>query len=161
MVHRFPVETFLTIASVGLLNSFSWPTDPLNLALHGSNEIVCVSYWGFISKVHFKFCLILLYIIELSEWEHAFIIRYWCCKQCELLLNRFLIKDLRHKLNLLCHLPLSSIIDDKIRPLPLSQPRVQKNVRPPPLLSTPQPTKYLDPTSILTIRSLYIIYIIY
>jgi len=72
MVHRFPVETFLTIASVGLLNSFSWPTDPLNLALHGSNEIVCVSYWGFISKVHFKFCLILLYmyIVEPSGWEH-------------------------------------------------------------------------------------------
>src|SRR6218665_4123782 len=31
--HRFPVETFLTNASVGLLNSFSWPTDPLNLAI--------------------------------------------------------------------------------------------------------------------------------
>src|SRR6218665_2426290 len=31
-------------------------------------------------------------------------------------LNRFLIKDLCHKLNLLRHLPLSSIIDDKIRP---------------------------------------------
>src|SRR6218665_1530465 len=47
-----------------------WPTDPLNLALHGSNEIVCVSYWGFIPKVHFKFCLILLYIIESSKWEN-------------------------------------------------------------------------------------------
>ena len=54
------------------------------------------------------------------------IIRYWCCKQCELLFNKFLIKGLRHKLigNLLCHLPLSSIIDDKIS-------------TPPPLLSTP------------------------
>src|SRR6218665_2601380 len=40
----------------------SWPTDPLNLAVHGSNDIanVCVSYWGFIPKLHFKFCLILL-----------------------------------------------------------------------------------------------------
>jgi len=50
LVHKFPVETFLTNASVGLLNSFSWPTDPLNLALHGSNEIVCVSYLGVYSK---------------------------------------------------------------------------------------------------------------
>ena len=32
------------------------------------------------------------------------IIRYCCGKQCELLLNRFLIKDLHHKLNLLCQL---------------------------------------------------------
>src|SRR6218665_1924769 len=42
----------------------SWPTDPLNLAVpvHGSNDIVnvCVSYWGFIPKLQFKFCLILL-----------------------------------------------------------------------------------------------------
>src|SRR6218665_1196064 len=66
---RFPVETFLTNATVGLLNSFSWPTDPLNLALHGSNEIVCVSYWGFIPKLNFKLCLILLCIREQSEWE--------------------------------------------------------------------------------------------
>ena len=36
-LYRFPVETFLTNASVGLLNSCSWSTDPLNLALHGSN----------------------------------------------------------------------------------------------------------------------------
>jgi len=50
--------------------SLSWPADPLNLAVHGSNEIVCVSYWGFIPKLHFKFCLILLYIIEQNEWEH-------------------------------------------------------------------------------------------
>src|SRR6218665_2551416 len=28
----------------------SWPTDPLNLAVHGSNEIVCVSYWGVYPK---------------------------------------------------------------------------------------------------------------
>src|SRR6218665_982807 len=35
---------------------------PNNLAVHGSNDIVnvCVSYWGFIPKLHFKFCLILL-----------------------------------------------------------------------------------------------------
>src|SRR6218665_4207923 len=40
----------------------SWPTDPLNLAVHDSNNIVnvCVSYWGFIPKLHFKLCLILL-----------------------------------------------------------------------------------------------------
>src|SRR6218665_382853 len=68
IVHRFPVETFLTkCISRPILNSFSWPTDPLNLALHSCNEIVCVSYWGFIPKVHFKFCLILLYIIEPSK----------------------------------------------------------------------------------------------
>src|SRR6218665_2613591 len=50
----------------------NWPTDHLNLAVHGSNDIVnvCVGYWGFIPKLHFKFCLILLYIIEQSEWEH-------------------------------------------------------------------------------------------
>src|SRR6218665_180365 len=42
----------------------SWPTDPLNLAVpvHVSNDIVnvCVSYWWFIPKLQFKFCLILL-----------------------------------------------------------------------------------------------------
>jgi len=54
--HRFPVETFLTNASVGLP--------------HGSNEIVYVSYCEFIPKLHFKFCLILLCITEQSEWEH-------------------------------------------------------------------------------------------
>ena len=69
IVHRFPVETFLTNALVGLLYSFSWPTDPLNL-VGPSNEIVCLSYWGFILKVNFKFCLILLNIIEPSKWEH-------------------------------------------------------------------------------------------
>ena len=37
---RFPVEAFLTNALV--LNSFSWPTDTLNLAMHGSNEIVAL-----------------------------------------------------------------------------------------------------------------------
>src|SRR6218665_1502144 len=41
----------------------------LNLALHGSNEIVCVSYWGFIPKLQFKICLILLSIREQSEWK--------------------------------------------------------------------------------------------
>src|SRR6218665_1219553 len=150
MVHRFPVDTFFTIASVGLLNSFSRPTDPLNLALHGSNEM---SYWGLISKVRFKFCLILLYRTK-RMGASLIIIRYWCCKQCELLLNRFLIKDLHQKLNLLCHLPLSSIIDDKIRP-PTSFSFVGKKFRPPPpLLSTPHLQKISTPTSILTIRSL-------
>src|SRR6218665_2530441 len=50
--------------------ALSWPADPLNLAVHGRHEIVCVSYWGFIPKLHFNFCLILLYIIEQNEWEH-------------------------------------------------------------------------------------------
>src|SRR6218665_3396734 len=53
------------------------------------------------------------------------IIRYCCGKHCELLLNRFLMKDLHLILNLLRHLPLSSIIDGKIRPPPLFQPRVE------------------------------------
>src|SRR6218665_832057 len=73
------------------------------------------------------------------------IISECCGKQCELLLHRFLIKDLHHKLNLLCHLPLSSIIHDKIRPPPLFQPCVKNKFRH--LFSRP-------PTSILTIRSL-------
>src|SRR6218665_4210618 len=73
------------------------------------------------------------------------IIRYCCGKKCELFLNRCLIRDLHHKLNLLCHLPLSSIIDDKIRSPPLVQPRVGKKFDPTPLLSTPPPTKNLDP----------------
>src|SRR6218665_981317 len=66
-------------------------------------------------------------------------------KQRELLLNRFLIKDLNHKLNLLCHLPFSSIIDEKIRP-PTSF-----STHPPKKISTltsshnPPPTKNLDP----------------
>src|SRR6218665_4178684 len=78
IVHSFPVETFLTkCISRPILNRFSWPTDPLNLALHGSNEIICVCYWGFIPKVHFKLCLILLYIIEPSKWEHDQY--YQCC----------------------------------------------------------------------------------
>jgi len=68
--HRFPVDTFLTNASVGLLNSFNWPTDPLNLALIGSNEIVYVSYWGFIPKFQFKFCPISQCIRKQSELEH-------------------------------------------------------------------------------------------
>src|SRR6218665_158194 len=72
------------------------------------------------------------------------IIRYCCGKQCELLLNRFLIKDLHHILNLLRHLPLSSTIDDKIRPTPLFQLRVKK-IDPLPLLSTPQLQKISTP----------------
>jgi len=35
---------------LGLLNSFIWPTDPLNLALHGSNEIVMCELLGVYSK---------------------------------------------------------------------------------------------------------------
>src|SRR6218665_782920 len=73
------------------------------------------------------------------------IITYYCGKQCELLLNRFLIKELHHKLNLLCHLLLSSIIDDKIRPPPLFQPRVEKKIQPPTSSRDPPPIKYLDP----------------
>src|SRR6218665_1049403 len=65
------------------------------------------------------------------------IIRYSCGKQCELLLNRFPIKDLHHILNLLRHLPLFSIFDDKIRPpTSSSTPRGEK-------MSTP--TSSLDP----------------
>src|SRR6218665_1253493 len=68
------------------------------------------------------------------------IIRYCCCKHCELLLNRFLIKDLHPILNLLRYLPLSSIIDDKIRPpTPFSTP-CGKKFQPSYLFS--QPTTY-------------------
>src|SRR6218665_4204647 len=83
------------------------------------------------------------------------IIRYCCGKQCELLLNRFLIKDLHYILNLLHHLPISSIIDDKILPPPLFQPRVE-NIFAPPTSSLAPPTckKSRPPPSILTIRSL-------
>ena len=66
------------------------------------------------------------------------IIRDSCGKHCELLLNRFLIKDLHHILNLLRHLPLSSIIDDKIGPPPTSfSTPCEKRFRP--------PTSSLDP----------------
>src|SRR6218665_452325 len=73
------------------------------------------------------------------------IIRYCCGKHCELLLNRFLIKDLPHILNLLRHLPLSSIIDDKIRPPPtsFSTPCGKK-------MSTPTSSLYPPPTKIST-----------
>src|SRR6218665_3309229 len=71
---------------------------------------------------------------------------YHCCgKHCELLLNRFLIKDLHHILNLLRHLPLSSIIDDKIRhPTSFSTPCWKKIDSPTSSLDRP-PTKNLDP----------------
>src|SRR6218665_4088186 len=46
------------------------PTFSLNLAVHDSKEIGCVSYWGFIQNLHFKFCLIFLYTIEQNDWEH-------------------------------------------------------------------------------------------
>ena len=29
-----------------IIEPLSWPTDPLNMAVHDSNEIVCVSYWA-------------------------------------------------------------------------------------------------------------------
>src|SRR6218665_168276 len=84
------------------------------------------------------------------------IIRYCCGKQFELLLNRFLIKDLHHKLNLLCHLPLFSIFDDKIQsPTSFSTP-CRKKFRPP--ISSLDPSTYKKsrpPTSTLTIRSLH------
>src|SRR6218665_1335301 len=82
------------------------------------------------------------------------IIRYCCGKQCELLLNRFLIRD---TINLIyCHLPLSSIIDDKIRPPLLFKPRVGKKFRPPHLVSQPPHLKknFDPPTSFWTIRTL-------
>ena len=65
-------------------------------------------------------------------------------------------KSLHHKLLLLCHLPLSSIIDDNIRAQPLFQLRVEEKFAPLPYFSTP-PTykKSLPPTSIFTIRSLF------
>src|SRR6218665_1363154 len=83
---------------------------------------------------------------------------YCCGKQREVLLNRFLIKELNHKLNLLCHLPLSSIIDEKIRPPTSFSTHPPKKCQPSPLLTTPHLQKISTPTSILTIRSLYIIY---
>jgi len=85
------------------------------------------------------------------------IIRYCCGKQCARApLNRFLIRDLHHKLHLLCHLPLSSVIDDKIRPpTSFSTPCRKKNFDPPPRLSTPSPKeKFRPPTSFWTIRTL-------
>src|SRR6218665_2279944 len=85
------------------------------------------------------------------------IIRYCCGKQCARApLNRFLIRDLHHKLHLLCHLPLSSVIDDKIRPpTSFSIPCRKKISTPPPRLSTPPPKeKCRPPTSFWTIRTL-------
>src|SRR6218665_171339 len=72
------------------------------------------------------------------------IIRYCCGKQCELLLNRFLIRDLHHKLDLLSFTSFFYNYD-KIRPPPLFQPRVEKNFDPPPRLSTPHLKKNFDP----------------
>src|SRR6218665_3202989 len=76
------------------------------------------------------------------------IIRYCCGKQCELLVNRFLIRDLHHKLYLFCHLPLSYIIDDKIRLPPLFQPRVENKISSPHLVSQPHLKKF-DPYILL------------
>ena len=96
----------------------------------------------------YKFCAyIYIYItweipMRMGAW--LIIIRYCCGKQYELPLNRFLIKDLHHKLNLLCHLPLPSIIDDKIRIHLFFNP-VSKNKFDPHLFSQSPPTKNLDP----------------
>src|SRR6218665_1443256 len=101
----------------------------------------------------FKIHVFQLLVFQLLQ---HIIIRCCCGKQCELLLNRFLIKDLHHKLNLLCHLPLSSIIDDKIRPHTSFSTPCRKNIStPPPRLSTPHLKKNFDPpTSFWTIRTL-------
>src|SRR6218665_1908037 len=92
------------------------------------------------------------------------IIRYCCGKQCEVLLNRFLIKDLNHKLNLLCHLPLSSIIDEKIRPLTSFSTPAEKNFTPPPLLSTPHlqkiSTLHLHFDNSITVYNIYYILLV-
>src|SRR6218665_3003751 len=83
-------------------------------------------------------------------------IRYCCGKQYEVLLNQFLIRDLHNKLDLLCHLPLSSIIDDKIRPPTSLFNPVGKKFRPPPPSLNPHLKKYVDPSiSFWTIRTLY------
>src|SRR6218665_1304482 len=75
------------------------------------------------------------------------IIRYCCGKQCELLLNRFLIRDLHHKLDLLSF---TSFFynDDKIRPPPLFQPRVEK-ISTPQLVSQPPPKEKFRPPHLL------------
>src|SRR6218665_3014601 len=59
-----------------------------------------------------------------------------------------------HKLDSLCHLPLSSITDDKIRPPPLFQPRVENNFRPPTSSLNHTYRKMSTPTSFWTIRTL-------
>src|SRR6218665_2530460 len=81
------------------------------------------------------------------------IIRYCCGKQCELLLNRFLIRDLHHKLDLLSF---TSFFynDDKIRPPPLFQPRVEKISTPQLVSQSPPKEKFRPPTSFWTIRTL-------
>src|SRR6218665_3897322 len=76
--------------------------------------------------------------MEQSKWgARLIIIRYCCGKQYGLLLTDFL----HHKLDLLCNLPLSSIIDDKIRPPTSFSTRVEKKFRPPHLVSQPPPPK--------------------
>src|SRR6218665_3333272 len=81
---------------------------------------------------------------------------YCCGKQCELLLNRFLIRDLHHKLDLLSFTSFFYNYD-KIRPPPLFQPRVEKKISTPPhLVSQPPHLKknFDSPTSFWTIRTL-------
>src|SRR6218665_1270251 len=59
-------------------------------------------------------------------------------------------------MNLLCHLPLFSIFDDKFNPHLFFNPVSNKNFDPRPTSSLDPPTykKILTPTSIFTIRSL-------
>jgi len=52
-------------------------------------------------------------------------------------------------LDLLCHLPLSSIIDDTIRPPPLFQPRVGKKFDPPTSSLNPPPKEKFRPPHLL------------
>src|SRR6218665_1079575 len=74
------------------------------------------------------------------------IIRYCCGKQCELLLNRFLIKT--YTINSIYHVIYLFLLYlmTKFNPPPLFQPRVEKQFRPQTLLSTPHLQKNLDPT---------------
>src|SRR6218665_2486220 len=85
--------------------------------------------------------------MEQSKWgARLIIIRYCCGKQYGLLRTDFL----HHKLDLLCNLPLSSIIDDKIRPpTSFSTPCRKKISTPPPRLSTPPPKEKFQPPHLL------------
>src|SRR6218665_2034297 len=88
-----------------------------------------------------------------------YIITYCCGKQCERnSFEQISNKRLNDRLNLLCHVPLSSIIDDKIQlPTSFSTP-CRKCLRPLTSSFNPTPTTNLDPTSILTIRSLHVMH---
>src|SRR6218665_2222931 len=128
----------------------------VTLRLIELRSIITLADWLWLSAnpepITQRFCLFVCVWLRMrtiasvsqSAWT-IIICRYCCGKQCELLLNRFLIKDLHHKFTLLCHLPLSSVIDDKIRLPPLFQPCVEIVFRPPPLLSTPTYKKSRPP----------------